>query len=182
MEANGHRINAEEKISIIRYQLDQAISNGTSTIAERSKLKQELHQAYIDEEIFCKQKSRNLWLKERDRNTKYFHSIIKTRRAKNRMLSIQDASGTIRRSDKKITEVATNYFKEVFKSQTDSNETYGEVFRGFKRKITPEVNEDLIKEVSYDEIKKVVFSIEAHGLDGFTGDFYQQFWMISIQQ
>ncbi|GLT45020.1 hypothetical protein SLA2020_188860 [Shorea laevis] len=44
---------------------------------------------------------------------------------------------------------------------------------------TAQMNEDLCKEVSYDEIKAVVFqlgSYKAPSIDGFPGCFYQQHW------
>lgn len=57
-----HRLNAEERIKLIRFRLDRAISTGSSTPEMRAKLKQELNQANIDEEIFWKLKSRFTWL------------------------------------------------------------------------------------------------------------------------
>ncbi|XP_057868851.2 uncharacterized protein LOC131075918 [Cryptomeria japonica] len=40
------------------------------------------------EEIYWKQKSRENWLKVDDRNTKFFHSLVKARRSLNRIISL----------------------------------------------------------------------------------------------
>lgn len=84
-----NRINSEKIFLLIRHQLDKAVSNASST-AERNKLKKQLNQPYIDEKKKLKQKSRNYWLREGDRNTKYFQTITKTRNSKNRITSILD--------------------------------------------------------------------------------------------
>lgn len=44
------------------------------------------------EEIYGRQKSRELWLKEGDRNTKFFHASTKIRKASSSILAINSAS------------------------------------------------------------------------------------------
>lgn len=44
-----------------------------------------LKKAYVQEESFWKQKSRNIWLLEGDVNTKFFHAQTQQRRARNKM-------------------------------------------------------------------------------------------------
>ena len=90
-----HRLNAEEKIRLIRHRLDQAIATGNATTDDIRLLRRELNEAYIDEETFWKAKSRNRWLNTGDRNTKYFHTVTKTRHVRKRILSIQDEAGVI---------------------------------------------------------------------------------------
>lgn len=43
----------------------------------RLELKEELNKAYKEEEIYWAQKARCKWLKERDKNTSYFHASIR---------------------------------------------------------------------------------------------------------
>lgn len=46
------------------------------------------------EEIFWRQKSRENWIREGDRNTKFFHSSVKVKRSLNRILSLRLKDGT----------------------------------------------------------------------------------------
>lgn len=175
----GHRINAKEKINTIRTRLNNAFSTGLSSPNDRQQLKRELNQAYIDEELFWKHKSRNTWIKEGDRNTKYFHTVTKTKRARNNITAITDAEGIVYRGDSEISSAATQYFNNLFKSSHISETLLTDIFRDFPQRVTEEINADLTKEVTDEEIRKAVFDIGPHkapGPDGFTGIFYQQFW------
>lgn len=174
-----HRINAEERIASLRYILDKAISSGISTSAERNRLKTQLNQAYIDEETFWKEKSRKVGYFEGDRNTKYFHSVTKAKRAKSRILSIQDDTHVIKRGDNAVAGVAVKYFQELYKTTGTQGTLCEEVFQDFQQKVSGEMNAELTKPVSVEEIRNVVFTIGPHkapGPDGFTGVFCQQFW------
>lgn len=42
-----------------------------------------LHEAYKEYEIYWRQKSKTLWLKDIDKNTKYSHAFTKQRTARN---------------------------------------------------------------------------------------------------
>lgn len=53
----------------------------------------ELALAYREEEIYWKEKSRETWLQEGDRNTRYFQGCVKFRRVKNRITSLVDENG-----------------------------------------------------------------------------------------
>jgi len=175
----SNKTNSETRIKSIKAQLDWAIATGNTSTHDIATLRRNLNEAYLEEETYWKLKSRNHWLHTGDRNTCYFHHTTKARRNKNRLLSVQNDDGILKKGDKEIAEVATNYFAELFTATPTSEETYEAVFQGFQSKITDEMNEDLTKGVTIEEIREAVLSIgptKAPGPDGFTGDFYQQFW------
>lgn len=72
-----------------------------------------------------------------------------------------------------------DYFNNLFSSnQTLGNEAY---FKDIRCKVTSEMNAELTKEVSSEEIRRAAFSIRpdrAPGPDGVNGAFYQKYWSI----
>ena len=173
-----NRSNTEERIQVLRGRIDRAITTAAST-HEINTVREELNQAYIEEEIFWKQKSRVMWLRAGDKNTKYFHSIAKVKRNRLNLSSIQDSNGVVHRGQRQIAQVAQEYFQNLFGNSNANTSLYPEVFGSFQRRVTTEMNADLIKEVSEEEIREAMFDIGAHktpGPDGFSAVFYHQYW------
>jgi len=99
--------------------------------------------------------------------------------ARNRILSLEDNSGNFHHGDSDIGNIAEGYFKELFSTTRSPHINYQAVFDGFQKRVSNEINNDLVREVSEDEIQNRVFGIgedKAPGPDGLTGAFYQQFW------
>lgn len=110
----------------------------------------------------------------RDRNTRYFHTATMSKRARNRLCSIQVENGVVRRGDTDIADVATKYFQNLYESNPVSDEKYLEIFEDFQKSVSNEINADLTKEVTLEEIKDSVFAAgpyRAQCPDGFTRDF-----------
>lgn len=55
--------NFRENINFLRGRLNQAIIRNSAMLHERRKIKEDLDQAYIEEEVFWQQKSRVQWLR-----------------------------------------------------------------------------------------------------------------------
>lgn len=123
------------------------------------------------------QKSRLNWLRSGDSNTKFFHAVTKNRRAHNRIKSLLDDEGKEWFADKDLGKVAEQYFKVLFSSEglgLDSVE-WSEI----PAIITPEQNSGLMKPVTVEEVKQVVFDInlsKCPGPDGMNGYFFPQVW------
>lgn len=77
------------KIKELTLIIDNAHTNGVTSIERIQELRKELLQAHIQEEKYWKLKSRNQWLKEGDLNTKFFHATTKNRTTRNRICHIQ---------------------------------------------------------------------------------------------
>lgn len=101
-----HRINAAEDLQQIRVQIDRATRDPTVSITTIHALQRQLNQAYADEEEFWRLKSRNRWLAFGDKNTKFYQSTTKIRRAKNKIKSITDDQGIVHTKDEAIALVA----------------------------------------------------------------------------
>ena len=60
---------------------------------EIKMVENQIQNIIIDEEIYWKQRSRADWLKEGDKNTKFFHHKASNRKKKNRIWGIENSSG-----------------------------------------------------------------------------------------
>lgn len=79
--------------------------------------------------------------------------------------------------------MASRYFLNLFR--TSNPHSFEEFFEEFIPKVTESMNMDLIKEVTLEEIKIAVFSInseKAPGHDGMTCFFYKKFWEVIKSQ
>lgn len=82
----------ENKIQELNQELIQEGFNYDKT-EQSDKLHHEWENLSKQEEIFWRQKSRVQWLKEGERNTRFFHRSTMANRAFNRILTLKDKKG-----------------------------------------------------------------------------------------
>ncbi|XP_043689263.1 uncharacterized protein LOC122640174 [Telopea speciosissima] len=83
--------DAEDCVCRIEVAYDQSPNEGAKEELEEDR--KILEGVLLQEEIFWKQKSRVSWLKEGDRNIKFFHSMVNIRRRQARVDKIKGADG-----------------------------------------------------------------------------------------
>ena len=96
--------------------LTTIIQNGMDedTFTRQKMLQQEWDELCTREEMYWRQKSRELWLQEGDRNTKFFHAIAKQKRASKTIFQINDAdSGVSITNENLIREEGVKFFKNL---------------------------------------------------------------------
>ena len=139
----------------------------------------ELAEAHKEEERFWRQGSREQWLREGDRNTSYFHNVVKGKKIRSNILMLKDDLGVEYFSEDAKGHLAVEYFKELFMSSNPADlET---LFEGFQSRVTPAMNEAMTKEITDEEIKDAAFLVKgssAPGEDGITRVFYKNYWHI----
>ncbi|XP_048611438.1 uncharacterized protein LOC125585795 [Brassica napus] len=159
--------------------LSSKCSLTVATSEEITAALKELSTALKAEEMFWRQKSRVLWLRECDRNSKYFHALVKQRRAKNRITQLLDENGNVVEDEEGLVAIATIYFRQIFESSNP--EDIAEALSEISPTITGAINEDLTAPVTEWEVKLALFAMhpeKAPGPDGMTALFYHQFWDI----
>ena len=67
-----------------------------------------------------KQRSRNKWLKEGDKNTKYFHCRANQRNRRNLIIGLKDDNGTWVEDEANLGKVVERYFEQIFTSLNPS--------------------------------------------------------------
>ena len=175
--------NTQKKIELIKEQLERAQADEDVTNEELLNLKWNLCTAFREVELYWRQKSRALWLKDGDMNTKFFHAITKQRRARNRITKLKKPGGGWAESEESIEKVATEYFQNLFTSSQASD--FEEALRYITVKVSPAMNEMLTSTPTDGEIKKAIDHInpdKAPGPDGMTGLFYQQNWEVTAKE
>ncbi|VFQ92808.1 unnamed protein product [Cuscuta campestris] len=137
------------------------------------------HQLHL-EELFWKQKAHVQWVVDGNRNSKYFHALVKAIRRKLYIHKIKGSDGNWIEDHKQIFTQAIDFFHKLF-----SEEQRGEIDYSPLTHITPLVfetdNTQLVATPTMDEVKQAVFDLSpnsAAGLDGFTSLFYQKCWDI----
>ncbi|KAL2931647.1 hypothetical protein RDABS01_037057 [Bienertia sinuspersici] len=95
------------------------------------------------EELYWRQRSRQDWLKNGDKNTAFFHAKAKQRVARNNITIIRDEAGNIYDEEDQITEMLATHFETLFTSGGDVEPTHIEQTR-------KESNLQLVRELWQD--------------------------------
>jgi exonuclease III len=147
---------------------------------EEEKLLEELETCREQEEILWRQKSRVQWLKEGERNTKFFHKAMTHRRHINRITQLEDDHGTPIKDHDQIAETLTSFYQDLLtETNTSREEAIQKVTRHIPKLITPDQNSALLRPITQSEVDLAVKNMppgKAPGPDGFTTDFFHHCW------
>ena len=129
-------------------------------------------------EVFWKQRSKSLWLKEGDMNSRYFHMTASARKQKNTFVKLRSNQGQWCSTPDEIDSMIVEYFRNLFTSGGCQSE---EVLNCVEMKVTSEQNSMLMAPFSAIEVKEALFGMhpdKSPGPDGMNPAFYQKFWHI----
>uniref|UniRef100_A0A803Q977 Endonuclease/exonuclease/phosphatase domain-containing protein n=1 Tax=Cannabis sativa TaxID=3483 RepID=A0A803Q977_CANSA len=135
-----------------------------------------LNNILLQKELFWKQKSKQLWLREGDRNSKYFHATATARRRQNAIQRLRIATGEWVDWQGGLLQVVVDYFNDLF---TPSAVNFAEVVDCAPSTVTIDQNKKLLEPVLDEEIKRALFQMhpdKSPGPDGMTPGFYQKYW------
>ncbi|XP_022558258.1 uncharacterized protein LOC111206163 [Brassica napus] len=174
-----NNVNSAKLVEELKEKVEGLYADDNATTEEIAAALKELSYALKAEEMFWKQKSRVFWLREGDRNTKFFHALTKQRRARNKITQLLDENGNIVEDEEGLVAIATSYFRQNFESSNP--EKIEEALAQVPTTITGDMNANLTAPVSEWEVKLALFAMhpeKAPGPDGMTALFYQKFWDI----
>ncbi|TYG40901.1 hypothetical protein ES288_D12G131400v1 [Gossypium darwinii] len=119
---------------------------------------------YAKEESYWAQRSRSRWLREGDRNTRFFHAKATGRLKKNNIERLKDAEGNWVTNSKEICKVAKDYFVSLFRShsQNANIQEMGHI----KECVTRETNERLNMIYTEEEITQTIKQMDPNKAPG----------------
>lgn len=134
--------NQLQQLEVVDGRLDKA--------REIQWLKKEINEILAREEIMWKQRSKAMWLKWRDRNTKFFHATTSQWRRKNRIKGLQNQQGEWTDDQEGIENIILEYFTTIFKSDNPSN--FDASLSAISNLVTLDLNEELLAVFKAKEI------------------------------
>jgi hypothetical protein len=170
--------SVEERIQSIEQELHQLQEQ---ELMERpvseAYLKDEMHNLLEQEELKWKQRAKENWLRNGDRNSKFFHACANQKHGRGRISEIKDKDGRPCGSKEEIKNASVSYFQELFTSGT--NLEVSACTEALDCKVTESKNQKLVAAFTMDEISVALNQmppLKGPGPDGFSACFYQHNW------
>lgn len=160
------------------FQIIRAVKGLTDaySLQRYQAARNEFFEALTEKEIFWRQRAKQLWLREGDHNSKYFHATARSRRRSNRIVSLCNSDGVMVDWDHGLQEVMIDYFQALF---IPSAIDWGPVVDQLSPRILSSHNDMLLRPVEDEEVKEALFQMNSNkspGPDGMSPRFYQKFW------
>jgi ribonuclease HI len=143
------------------------------------KLTNDIQVAVEREDLWWRQRAKTEWLKQGDRNTKYFHACANSRRKKNWIEKIQDERGELWEESDGIGGAFVNYFEGLFTASRGVDMT--NCLQFMEPRVTSKMNEGLLMPFTAEEIYAALNQMQplkAPGPDGLHAQFFQQNWAV----
>jgi hypothetical protein len=148
--------------------------------AQELKVAQQIEERKRQEEILWKQKSRIQWLKEGERNTKFFHRTVVQRRHSNKITHLITDEGETLHSHVDLETNLINYFQNLLTEPIpDRQAAINKITRHIPSLVTQEQNAALLRPFTIEEVDQALQDTpksKAPGPDGFTSDFFHHCW------
>lgn len=141
------------------------------------KLCKEYEETLVHEQDLWRPKSRIIWLKEGERNSKKFHVSTLVRRKRNKITSIINTHDEVIHNQFDIEEELANHFEKMFASSKIMSPISSPLDERWNTVISPEDQEALSQPISDLEIKRAIFQIHPQktpGPDGLHSSFFQK--------
>ncbi|XP_052114078.1 uncharacterized protein LOC127745428 [Arachis duranensis] len=141
------------------------------------KLNKDLNEILDKAKTFWLQKSREKWIVEGDKNTKFYHTKTIIRRGKNKILKLKDSNGRWIKEEEDLRNHVINHFKDFYQEEVmivpfNLLQLSLPNFSLFECRNLSRIPDEA-------EIRKALFSIgslKAPGSDGFPALLYKNNW------
>ncbi|XP_016681365.1 uncharacterized protein [Gossypium hirsutum] len=149
------------------------------TLEEIMEAQQGLNLEADKEEIYWEQRARVNWLKNGDRNTKYFYTVAVQRHLRGKISALEDKNGKQVYSNPEFIKIASDYFGKLFSASKIRSDEH--LFGLVEKRVTDSMNARLVQQFTETDVATAVQSmapLKAPGVDGFPVIFFQRYWHI----
>ncbi|KAM1398237.1 hypothetical protein ACFX2I_015708 [Malus domestica] len=176
-EVKNEGRNEQKEICRLKEALREAYQQPVYDGNRIRRLEEELTMALRREEIFWRTKSRVQWLKEGDKNTRFFHAQTLKRHRQNMIRGLEAGDGTWCTDATQINSIAVDYFTSLF--TMDRPLQFGEILQCVPTRVGEVDNAMLVAPVTDGEIEAAIYQMhptKSPGPDGFNAGFYHHHW------
>ncbi|KAL5538919.1 hypothetical protein UlMin_042378 [Ulmus minor] len=162
-----------KKKTIAFNQVDRALFS--SNWQTHQRLERALEALKYKEERYWQQQSKDLWLKNGDRNSKFFHRKASARKVKNFITGLLNSNDVWCEDKEGIAYIAESYFHNIFSSSSPHSSDLDMVLNTMEPKVSLEMNEQLDRRFVAEDVKAAVFHMapsKSLGADGMSALFY----------
>ena len=146
--------NITRELAKSRTQLEELMTMNADR-QEIRNITDKMNELLYQEEMMWLQRSRITWLKEGDRNTKYFQSKAVWRARKNKIRELTDSIGVVHSNFDEMASLANEYFQGIFAADPALDATW--VLDLLEAKVTEQDNVRLCAPFSNKEISDALF-------------------------
>ncbi|KAL0329500.1 UNVERIFIED_CONTAM: putative mitochondrial protein [Sesamum radiatum] len=175
--ATRDRIKELKRLLVARKQSRRTQDNRDHMFSDKA----ELSKLILQEETFWKQRSKDLLLKEGDRNSSFFHAKASRRHQTNSIRKLRNPDGSWTETAEGVQQCILEYFQGVFTSSRPRPDDIQSGTEFLPTAVNAEMAEDLLRPYTETEITKALFGmspLKSPGPDGMPLIFYQKFWHV----
>ena len=182
IEASKKVNTTDDKIKALENRLEtlKDISEPSrQQLEELADLENQIHSHYENKTDAARLRAKVDWYEKGEQSTKYFFNLERKNGQNKLWQKFRGLDGNLKYDIDEILDEQINFYANLFSTEGWDKNVAEELVTHMDKKLTCDESEDLEKDLTINEIKKIFFSMKQYkspGLDGIINEFYQIYW------